>query len=203
MQNFNAPYISKSISEFWRRWHISLSSWFKDYVYIPLGGNRHHKIRNILIVFMLSGLWHGAAWTYVVWGLLHGIYITIENYWKWPFNRFTTYILVLITWIFFRAPDIHTAILYIKRLFSGWDITLFNQINHLLTISLLPKFELIIITISIVCVYALHSSNKNIYDYIEQKNTYIKWIFYTGLVVLILIFGKLINPEGQFIYFQF
>jgi D-alanyl-lipoteichoic acid acyltransferase DltB (MBOAT superfamily) len=203
MQNFNAPYISKSISEFWRRWHISLSSWFKDYVYIPLGGNRKHKIRNILIVFILSGLWHGAAWTYVIWGLLHGIYIAIESYWKKPFNLVTTYILVLLTWVFFRAPDLHTALIYIKRTFTGWNENIFFQINNLLSMSLLPKLELMIIFISIAIVYVLNLKGKNIYNFIETKHSYVRWSFYITLVVVMLIFGKLINEQGQFIYFQF
>lgn len=203
MQNFNAPYISKSISEFWRRWHISLSSWFKDYVYIPLGGNRKHKIRNILIVFILSGLWHGAAWTYVIWGLLHGIYLAIESYWKKPFNLVTTYVLVLLTWVFFRAPDLHIALIYIKRIFTGWNENIFFQINNLLSMSLLPKLELMIIFISIAIVYILNLKGKNLYDFIETKHSYVRWSFYIILVVVMLIFGKLINEQGQFIYFQF
>lgn len=143
MKNFQRPYFSKSISEFWRRWHISLSTWFRDYVYIPLGGNRAGARRtaiNLFITFLLSGLWHGANWTFVIWGALHGMYI-ILNHWMEPrwtrfrdsgfANRFapalnglsllSTFGLVCFAWIFFRASTLPDAFYITTHLFSGWS----------------------------------------------------------------------------------
>ncbi|MBV6401470.1 MAG: hypothetical protein CNIPEHKO_01771 [Anaerolineales bacterium] len=143
MKNFQHPYFAKSISEFWRRWHISLSTWFRDYVYIPLGGNRSGARRtaiNLFITFLLSGLWHGANWTFVIWGALHGVYI-ILNHWIEPrWTRFgdsgfakrfsslrnglsllSTFGLVCFAWIFFRASTLPDALYIVTHLFSGWS----------------------------------------------------------------------------------
>ncbi len=119
MDNFKTPYFAASIGEFWRRWHISLSTWFRDYLYIPLGGNRVGKCRwvfNTLVVFGVSGLWHGASWTFLVWGLLHGLFLILEKPLK-PFaNIISTFILVTLAWVFFRAPDFTSAIQILKGL---------------------------------------------------------------------------------------
>ena len=136
MRNFDHPYFARSISEFWRRWHISLSTWFRDYVYIPLGGNRVPRPRwvfNLFLTFLISGLWHGAAWTYVIWGALHGAYLVLsiltEPLWirlsaltrldrfprlKFALAALTTFALVTFAWIFFRAASLADA-LYIVR----------------------------------------------------------------------------------------
>ncbi len=134
--NFNAPYKSKSITEFWRRWHISLSTWFRDYLYIPLGGNRGNiamHIRNLLIVFTISGLWHGASWTFIIWGGLHGVAIIYETYSQKARSKlfgllptfiskllsiFLVWLYVSLTWIFFRAESMQKAIQVIKKLFA-------------------------------------------------------------------------------------
>lgn len=127
-ENFDFPYISKSISEFWRRWHISLSSWFKDYLYIPLGGNRRGNVYiNLLIVFLVTGLWHGAAWNFIVWGLWHGLFqifervlkkknfsITIPKFISWVY----TSLVVLIGWVLFRASTLTEAVDYLKVMFG-------------------------------------------------------------------------------------
>ena len=128
MENFNLPYLSKSISEFWRRWHISLSSWFRDYVYIPLGGNRNGDVYlNLLIVFALTGLWHGAAETFLVWGFWHGFFVVVERYCcmhhKIPrvpecVKRFYTLLIVVIGWVFFRADTLPYAFRYLGAMFS-------------------------------------------------------------------------------------
>ena len=127
--NFDYPYCSTSITEFWRRWHISLSSWFRDYVYIPLGGSRHGKwrtARNLMIVWMLTGLWHGAGWNFLFWGFYYGVLLLLEKFllkrWlgklpKWAGWAYTT-LLVAIGWIFFASPDFGSAFSYIKMLFS-------------------------------------------------------------------------------------
>ena len=126
-ENFNYPYIARSIQDFWRRWHISLSSWFRDYVYIPLGGNRGSKARtyrNLLIVFFVTGLWHGASWNFIIWGLYHGLFLLIERaglgnrlerIWS-PLAHIYTLFVVLIGWVFFRAADLTSAIAYLQKM---------------------------------------------------------------------------------------
>ena len=127
-QNFNYPYISQSITEFWRRWHMSLSSWFRDYLYIPLGGNRHGALRtylNLFIVFFLCGLWHGAAWTYVAWGIFHGVVLAIERMGlkqgmvklPRPIRHIYTLLLVMIGWVLFRAETFGQASLFLQVMF--------------------------------------------------------------------------------------
>lgn len=127
LENFNYPYISKSVTEFWRRWHISLSSWFKDYVYIPLGGNRVKKYRhifNIMIVWLLTGLWHGANWNFIIWGLYYGIILLIDKYVlnKMKLNKYIkwlcTFIIIIIGWIIFRIENMNNLIIYISKLFN-------------------------------------------------------------------------------------
>jgi len=144
MKNFDHPYMASSIKEFWARWHISLSSWFKDYLYIPLGGSRVPRWRylmNVMIVFLVSGLWHGAAWTFVIWGALHGIYQIVGNLTAKPraalikrcgftersavvlwIRRVNTFILVAFSWIFFRANSTGDAFHLVKTLFTGWGV---------------------------------------------------------------------------------
>jgi alginate O-acetyltransferase complex protein AlgI len=124
-KNFDSPYKSQSITEFWRRWHISLSSWLRDYLYVPLGGNRRGRGRtylNLMLVMLIGGFWHGAAWTFVIWGALHGTLLAVERVrgkagifgnFPAPFRVATTFVLVLITWVFFRAPDVGHAFRYL------------------------------------------------------------------------------------------
>ncbi|MGN0666774.1 MAG: MBOAT family O-acyltransferase [Huintestinicola sp.] len=140
-ENFNYPYISKSIQEFWRRWHISLSSWFRDYLYIPLGGSRAGKMRtyiNLLIVFFMTGLWHGASFNFIVWGLFYAVFLIIERLGfsevlkKIPsvFSHFYALFVILIGWVFFRADTLTSALVYIKGMFtlSGADLTNFGSV---------------------------------------------------------------------------
>ena len=128
-KNFDYPYAARSITDFWRRWHISLSSWFRDYVYIPLGGNRHglaQTVRNLLIVFFLTGLWHGAAWSFIVWGLYHGAFLMLERFGlgrfldKTPrvFGHAYALLVVLVGWVFFRADGLHRALEYLAGMFA-------------------------------------------------------------------------------------
>ena len=136
MINFKQPYFSKSPSDFWNRWHISLSTWLRDYLYIPLGGNRSGKVRtyiNLMITMLLGGLWHGASWNFIVWGFLHGIYLIIYrflfngNHFIIPristslndfINIIFIYIIVLLTWIPFRSPDINTSIEFVSHIIN-------------------------------------------------------------------------------------
>ena len=129
LENFNLPYISQNFTEFWRRWHISLSNWMRDYLYIPLGGNRASPFRtylNLWIVFLLSGLWHGANWSFVIWGIYHGLFLSFDK-WIWlkkskPLGRFSntllTFFFVLIGWVFFRSETLAGALLYLQHMFD-------------------------------------------------------------------------------------
>ncbi|MEO1409903.1 MAG: MBOAT family O-acyltransferase [Bacteroidota bacterium] len=129
-ENFNFPYLSRSITEFWRRWHLTLSSWMRDYLYIPLGGNRVSTVRlyvNLWVVFLLSGLWHGAAWTFIVWGIFHGAFLVLDRLFllrllegmgKIP-ATLLTYLIVLVGWTFFRAPSIEAALAYLRVMAMG------------------------------------------------------------------------------------
>jgi alginate O-acetyltransferase complex protein AlgI len=148
--NFNYPYVARSMTEFWRRWHISLSSWFRDYVYIPLGGNRHSPMRtymNLTIVFLLCGIWHGAAWTFVIWGAAHGLLLALERLGlarligRLPAALQRAYVMlfVMVTWVFFRSDSVGHAFGYLATMsglgpeapfappvqrFLGWDVLL-------------------------------------------------------------------------------
>lgn len=144
LENFNFPYISKSIKEFWRRWHISLSTWFRDYVYIPIGGNRKGLNRtyvNLFIVFLLTGFWHGATWSFIFWGMFHGLFLVIERLGfdkilkrvpriiRWSY----TMIVVLVGWVFFRVEHISEAFYYVTRMFNGGllaDVTIYDYLNR-------------------------------------------------------------------------
>lgn len=215
MENFKQPYFSTSISEFWKRWHISLSSWFKDYVYIPLGGNRVVKWKwyyNLFITFMVSGIWHGANWTFVVWGALHGSYLILailkDNFlkdkkqlskfesWK-PVSLFSTFFLVIIAWVFFRANNLEQAFTILKSFVSieQYEYTNFFVKN---------KFELVLSGIFLsVLLYLdfLHQSFENMASYLQTKSVWYRWSLYYSLIFLIIIFG--VYGKEEFIYFQF
>ena len=137
LENFNYPYISTSITEFWRRWHISLSSWFREYVYIPLGGNRKglvKQVRNIFVVWMLTGIWHGAHWNYVLWGVYYGVLLILEKFVLkrfldrlpgWIQNLYTMFF-VIISWVIFKCEDLSYCLSYLKAMFGGFSAGLFN-----------------------------------------------------------------------------
>ena len=136
LENFNYPYLSSSITEFWRRWHMSLGSWFRDYVYIPLGGNRKHQLRNILIVWMLTGLWHGASWNFVAWGLFFGILLTAEKFLptqKLPkiLHRVLTLLAVIISFVIFNAPNLTQAMEDVVSLFGGQPLITGETVYYL------------------------------------------------------------------------
>lgn len=158
-ENFDLPYNSCSITEFWRRWHISLSSWFKNYIYIPLGGNRKGKFRtylNLFIVFFITGLWHGASWNFIVWGLFNGFFMIIERIFlkklldKNKFkllNRVYTLFIILISWIIFRTTTLDGAVEYLTRMFTSTNISLMNAVY---LSDILTKSNLIILASSIL-----------------------------------------------------
>lgn len=219
MKNFNSPYHARSIEGFWKRWHISLSSWFRDYLYIPLGGNRVMISRwylNLMIIFLISGVWHGANWTFIVWGALHGFYLIFglatkrfRNRWatwlglnKLPFlSVIVTFTLVSFAWIFFRSADLHTAIYISKRLLTGIPDMFRNMIHAHLTTGY-NRISLVISISLIVMLEVVHFvQNKIDLNKFLKRSPYIRWATYYLLVIAILLFG--IFNHSQFIYFQF
>ncbi len=215
MTNFNRPYFSKSIAEFWKRWHISLSTWFKDYLYISLGGNRVGIPRwylNLFIVFTISGLWHGANWTYILWGALNGLYLvsalvtaplTQRLHQMLGLHRMRrlnnllqiliTFILICITWVFFRANSTADAFLILGRmftfsgpLFADWSTVMlyaFAAIAFLLAVEAKKEFY------------------RGSFSFMDHPRAVVRYGTYTLLIMSILLFG--VFDGGQFIYFQF
>jgi D-alanyl-lipoteichoic acid acyltransferase DltB (MBOAT superfamily) len=218
MNNFRAPYFSKSIPEFWRRWHISLSSWFRDYVYIPLGGNRVLKWRwyyNLFITFLISGLWHGANWTFIIWGALHGFYMLVnvttvnirgsiinsgrlmERFFKNnALNVLFTFILVCIAWIFFRANSISDAGILLAKL---TDINLDN--NKIIVIDNASFYQILTVLFIMIFIHAFERNKRNINDTLKNWSLPLRWLVYSVLLWSIFLFGNF--TEQEFIYFTF
>jgi D-alanyl-lipoteichoic acid acyltransferase DltB (MBOAT superfamily) len=219
MENFDRPYFSTSIGQFWRRWHISLSTWFKDYLYVPLGGSRVQTwkwCRNLMIVFLLSGLWHGAAWTYVIWGALHGTYLvtsvlttrlreriattlSLARYEKilTPLKMLLTFNLVAFAWIFFRANSLHDAMHIVRQLGSlagglKLGIPPFTRNDLLLAIALVLLLQLI---------HMLQRNRATVIDALMARPAWVRWAAYYGMILLILSVGMF--GAQSFIYFQF
>ncbi|MBL7718001.1 MAG: MBOAT family protein [Flavipsychrobacter sp.] len=198
MENFNQPYISKSITEFWSRWHISLSTWFRDYVYIPLGGNQVGEVkrkRNVFVVFLLSGLWHGANWTFVIWGGLHGLLTTILPGSKSPIKSrikswcsgIALFVVVTFFWIFFRAENVGHAVAYIAGIFrfgSGGEHIGLNNLEL--------GFSLLLIAALMLREYFYPS-------HVIRRG---RFGWYVALMVALCYWFGVFN-ENQFIYFQF
>jgi D-alanyl-lipoteichoic acid acyltransferase DltB (MBOAT superfamily) len=227
MENFHRPYHSKSISEFWRRWHISLSTWFRDYLYISLGGNRVAVPRwyfNLFFVFLVSGLWHGANWTYVIWGALHGSYIIFSLITKSfrkrlcefiGLNRYqrinkgvqgiTTFILVTGAWIFFRAQSVGDTLYIMEFSISGLKEEFSDLLHHVpwnLNLGVSGTQILICLGGIVLMEYIHIMQNKfGLREWLKKKPIYLRWgIYYTGFL-MILFLGMFENR--QFIYFQF
>lgn len=214
MTNFKSPYLSGSINEFWRRWHISLSSWFRDYVYIPLGGNRKGKIRrniNVLATFLLSGLWHGAAGTFVFWGGLHGLAQVLENI--VGLNRrkrhyivasIPVFIFVTFAWIFFRANTIQDAFYVIQNMFVGISAPAVYVKEAFSAIGIDgAKCISIGISICILFVFDLFSLRKNPLEEIVRLPGAVRWGAYYLLGVILIVYCLQNAGENQFVYFQF
>lgn len=219
MTNFKLPYFSKSLTEFWRRWHISLSSWFRDYLYIPLGGSQGNHLRvsfNIFITFLISGLWHGANWTFVIWGAIHGAMLIIEKRLsgiiKWQSNNYIigsisvliTFIIISFTWIFFRSNTVSEAFFIIKNMFSDID-----SYGNLLELSLkfrgmgLKESDLIYSFIFILILFVIElAKNVEKLNLLAFKYRVVRWsIYYLLLGITIMEATK--NNAVNFIYFQF
>lgn len=225
MKNFDSPYFSKSITEFWRRWHISLSTWFRDYVYIPLGGSRNGKHRtyfNLFAVFLISGLWHGAAMTFVIWGAIHGLIIVLEKafskYRKIAYSNLKlhrqsfsnnlffssiTFFIVCVAWVFFRANTFSDAMIIINNSFNMQ----FSQLieGDLYNLGLIkPEFFLSIIAIVCLGLFELFHKKYNAIKFISNQGFIFRIIAYSGIIFIIIIFGVYGNlAPKEFIYFQF
>ena len=217
MQNFAFPYFSRDIGEFWRRWHISLSTWFRDYVYIPLGGSRGvtwMKVRNTFIIFIVSGFWHGANWTFIVWGALNAIYflpllltkknrqnmeVVAEDTYlpsiKEFFQMSLTFGLTVIAWIFFRAVNIDHAINYLGEIFS---LSLFTTPNFR---GLIPALITVILILVFIMIEWFGRKGQYAISHMgDNCKKPVRWAFYYGIILAIFYFG---GEDQQFIYFQF
>ena len=226
MENFRQPYFATSIRDFWARWHISLSTWFRDYVYIPLGGSRKSRFRmffNVFIVFVVSGLWHGAALTFVIWGALHGIFYIIEalslkvrdGFWKnikrqdsniKQLSRwFITMAVVLVSWVFFRAETINDAIIVIEVIINSiLDLSILQNAYQSLVNTQIGRIRLYVVTASILVLllnhYLIEFRSKNIFNIFSIKPK-LQWAVYYVIIFAIIIFGEF--GQAEFIYFQF
>lgn len=214
MTNFKSPYFSFSIKEFWSRWHISLSTWFRDYIYIPLGGNRVPKWRhllNLFITFLVSGFWHGSNFTYLLWGAIHGVLQIAEtllhpkgksskrHFWQLP----VTFLLLCFTWIFFRANNTSEAGWILSRLF--WDIE--RPINYLKTAIIcldVPYISIcgMILSVLVLGLYDYLSLKCDVIQAFSRQKFFIRWPVYILMLIIIVLFA----PKGvatEFIYFKF
>jgi D-alanyl-lipoteichoic acid acyltransferase DltB (MBOAT superfamily) len=219
MTNFRTPYFSSSISEFWRRWHISLSTWFRDYVYIPMGGNQGsaiRKYRNLFLVFLISGFWHGASWNFVIWGAIHGIYLIAGSIMqeRFPFllrknfiNIAMTFLLANFAWIFFRATDFHGAMQVVTNLFTPGSSGSYFQLmtsdsmgNNLYLGLPLWKFGMSLLLIPLLFLLETVIQSGGWYR-IERMGLRYQWATYVLFIIAILVFG--VFETNQFIYFQF
>lgn len=221
MQNFHRPYFSTSIREFWKRWHISLSTWLRDYLYISLGGNRTgqiHRIGNIVIVFLFCGLWHGASWHFVLWGGIHGFYILFAvvtfsyrqkaamflGFSNYPFfyrivQIVIVFFLVCFSWVFFRANFINDAFILVWNAFS------FDQGNKVLIQEGLSSVQMILSCMLIFVLLSVNVLQEKvcISSLLRRQPVYVRWFSYISLVWAIIIFGVYNNDLVEFIYFQF
>jgi alginate O-acetyltransferase complex protein AlgI len=218
MQNFAFPYFSRDIAEFWRRWHISLSTWFRDYLYIPLGGSRGGtwmKVRNTFLIFIVSGFWHGANWTFIIWGVLNALYflpilLTNNNRknldtvadgkllptLKEACSMSLTFSLTVFAWIFFRSESINHAISYISEIFSPsiFSIPSFLELKNY-------SIPLILIMFFVMLEWFGRKGQYALGEIVLKWNRAFRWSFYSFLIVLIGLFMK--TEETPFIYFQF
>lgn len=228
MDNFKTPYLSRSVAEFWRRWHISLSTWFRDYLYFPLGGSRCQKskrYRNLMIVFLTSGLWHGAGWTFIIWGGLNGLFqiigMELKPIKQWYYKKFRiqekafshvllqvlmTFALVDFAWIFFRADTLQHAVGYMIRMFTTLDAT--NLFAGALFNIGLDASELRILLVSLLILLGtslLHYKGIKIRETLAKQGIWFRYLVCLGLIFYVLIFGIYgsVSSASQFIYFQF
>lgn len=225
--NFKNPYFASTISDFWRRWHISLTSWLRDYIYIPLGGNRCGKIKrdiNLMITFLLSGLWHGASWNYIFWGGVNGIYQIVGRHSagvkekiyntlhintdceSFKFMKiFVTFMLVNISWLFFRASGLQDAFWMLKQIFTKFDAaSLFAYKQYTFGIDF-KDIAILIIAIMILIIVELMTEKHDVYAIFNRQNMLAKWIVIYALIFVVIIFGVYgaAYNASAFVYFQY
>lgn len=217
MDNFKTPYFSTTIKEFWSRWHISLSSWFKDYVYIPLGGNRCSKLRhyfNLLATFLVSGLWHGANITFVIWGGIHGLLQILEDIFhikkntktysfSWFIRVILVFMLMSITWVFFRASNLHDALYIFRHMFDGITNLRSYIVSGLYSFGVKAPYLLTMLAIYLIPLFIIDYINVK-YDaltILNNKPIAIRYLAYFVLLLMILLLHYV--GEVNFIYFQF
>ena len=207
VQNFRRPYLAVSITDFWRRWHISLTRWLKDNIYIPLGGNRCSRLRcylNILITFLVSGIWHGAAWTFIIWGILHGLILVAEKALGWtdykgghPLVRalriLATFLIVCLAWVFFRSPDLSTAVSYLGRIFTSVGVPAVSEMGGAVLLILLTALSIMVFK------ELREEFFPERFRFLDTKP--VRWSVYLSLFCFICLFGVL--DGGQFIYVSF
>lgn len=211
MKNFDRPYWAESIHDFWRRWHISLSTWFRDYLYFPLGGSQKGVVRryvNVFIVFLVSGFWHGANWTFLIWGAFHGFFYMLSIFVFGEHEKrnisglvsglkiFVTFHIVCLGWVFFRANNLSDALYALTHL--GWPVGNFQDIS-----GALGPLEFVLALGFIAALMMFEHVLKiaeDVGDYYKNKS-FSRWCFYYVMIFCLLIFG--ISEAGQFIYFQF
>lgn len=216
MDNFRSPYFSSSVKEFWSRWHISLSTWFRDYLYIPLGGNRVKKVRhylNLFITFLVSGLWHGASWTFIIWGAIHGAAQVVENILhikaeknsriKRVVSMCVVFVFVCFAWIFFRAQNFSEAIFVIKNMFAGIGEPLNYFMQGISDIGMSEMRFAVCIGVYLIplAIYDYASLKTDVITWVSKKPAVIRHMFY-GATVAIIMFLHAIG-EVSFVYFQF
>ncbi|MCR5302303.1 MAG: MBOAT family protein [Lachnospiraceae bacterium] len=229
MENFNAPILARDTKEFWRRWHISLTTWFRDYVYIPLGGSRKgmgRKRINLMIVFLLSGLWHGASWGYIIWGGINGLYLILNDMtqkirsdtaeklkintgcFSWTFLKvIVTNILFVFAIIFYRAVSVVDGANYIKRIFANPDPwALFDGTVYELGLSR-TEMSILIVSLVVLLLVELIRYNKDmmIDKWLLTQNVWFEWLVIIALIAAIFVFGEygFGFDAQQFVYFQF
>ena len=213
MTNFSSPYWASSIKEFWSRWHISLSTWFKDYVYIPLGGNRVKPLRqklNLMVTFLVSGLWHGANWTFVLWGAIHGLGQVVENLWTkgkkkkrtW-YGVLFTFVFVCFAWIFFRANSVSDVGYVLTHMFAGMSQPLTYITEGILAFrgTGLSNLLTALLCILILLVYDYLDLKKDVWERLGSLKKPVRYAIYFLLLFIVLYSRKL--GEYEFVYFQF
>ena len=207
VDNFKSPYFASSITDFWKRWHISLTSWFRQYLYLPLGGNRVSQMRwviNVLAVFLVSGFWHGANWTFIIWGVIHAVIFLVERFFSshlkinvsqmhpilQGFAKVKTFVIITLAWVFFRSETFEHAIQMFKSAFGQW--TQVSQLNLNIEIWVLLFFFFVL---------DWFLQNSRFDHWVGQKPVLLRWSVYTLLIFSVTALGGVTNHP--FIYFQF
>lgn len=231
MKNFKSPYYATTVSDFWRRWHISLTTWFRDYVYIPLGGNRCSSwkwCRNLLVTFSLSGLWHGASWSFVIWGVLNGLYQVVgrftgpvrtaakqalhipEKTWPWRLLQgIMTFLLVDFAWLFFRANGVFAAFGMIRRAIENIGLSVLAHPGSLLEACSIGmrkrEFAVLLLGLAALMLVDYVRPRVDLKAALRRKNIFVRYLVYYAMIFTILIFGVYgpVYDASTFIYFQF